>query len=168
MADSKAKEQIVAEVSERAGQAEIDYHGCSRSTLYGLKKHFDFITDDLIRASFALAGGCSSSNGTCGAFTGGLLAIGAKYEAPIDDLSAEAEAKRLKAREKRFAFRDAFIKEFGTTLCPDIQEQQFRRRFNMLDARDWQAFMELPGHYEKCAEVVRRGTRLAAEVLLED
>ncbi len=166
--DPKEKEKIVKEVSEKAGEAEIKYHGCSRSTLYGLKEHFDFITDEMIRASMALAGGCSSSNGTCGAYSGGLLALGLKYEPPMEDLSKEAEEKRLKSREKRFAFREAFIKELGSTLCPDIQERQFGRRFNMRDPKDWQEFMNLPGHFEKCAEVVAKGTKIVAELLLED
>ena len=166
--DSKSKEKIIEEVKAKASEAEIKYHGCSRCTLYGLKEHFNFIPDDVIRASMVLAGGCSSSNGSCGAYSGGLLAIGLKYQPPIEDLSGEAQEKRLKSREKQFALRDAFRRELGSTLCPDIQERQFGRRFNMLDKKDWQAFMDLPGHYEKCAEVVAIGTRLAAEVLLED
>jgi len=168
MMDSKSKEKVLEEVSQKAKEAEINYHGCSRCTLYGLKEHFDFIPQDLIRASMVLAGGCSSSNGSCGAYSGGLLAIGLKYQPPMEDLSPEAQERRLRSREKQFAFRNTFIKEFGSTLCPDIQELKFGRRFNMLDKKDWEEFMNLPGHYEKCAEVVAKGTRLAAEVLLED
>jgi len=166
--DSEPKEQILDEVSKAAKNAEIKYHGCSRCTLYGLRKYFNFIPDDLIRAAMTLAGGCSASNGSCGAYSGALLAIGFKYQPPIEDLSDEAKTKLVKSREKQFAFRDAFIKEFGSTLCPDIQERQFGRRFNMLDKKEWQEFINLPGHYEKCAEVVAKGTRLVAEVLLED
>ena len=168
MADSKSKEKVIEEVTGEAGQCEQQYHGCSRCTLYGLSRYFDFIPEDLVRAAMALAAGGSSSNGTCGALSGGLLAIGLKYQPPMKDTSEQAEAQRLKSRAKQFAFRDAFLKEFGSTLCPDIQEQQFGRRFNMVDKEDWQAFMDLPGHYEKCAEVVSRGTRLAAKILLED
>ena len=168
MADSKSKETVVEEVSGKAGQCELEYHGCSRCTLYGLSQHFDFIPEDLVRAAMTLAAGCSSSNGTCGAFSGGLLAIGLKYQPPMKDTSEQAQAQRLKSREKQFALRDAFLKEFGSTLCPDIQEKQFGRRFNMVDKEDWQAFMELPGHFEKCAEVVSKGTRLAAKIMLED
>ena len=168
MADSKSKEKVVDEVSQKAGQCEQEYHGCSRCTLYGLSQYFDFIPEDLVRGAMALAAGCSSSNGTCGAFSGGLLAIGLKYQPPMKDTSEQAEAQRLKSREKQFAFRSAFLKEFGSTLCPDIQEQQFGRRFNMVENEDWQAFMNWPGHFDKCSDVVSRGTRLAAKILLED
>ncbi len=168
MTDSESKEKIIEAVSAKAREAEIKYHGCSRCTLYGLKEYFNFIPDDLIRASMVLAAGGSSSNGSCGAYSGGLLAIGLKYQPPMEDLSPEAQERRLESRAKQFGFRAAFIKELGSTLCPDIQERQFGRRFNMLDKEDWQAFMDLPGHYEKCAEVVAISTRLAAEVLLED
>jgi C_GCAxxG_C_C family probable redox protein len=164
MASSESK--ILDEVEQSARDAEINYHGCCRSTVYGLKQHFDFIPDEVVRASTTLSGGALSS-GSCGAYAGGLLAIGLKFSSSIEDLSDEGVAKGEITREKQLAFRESFLKEFGTTLCPEIQERLFGQRFNFTDEKEGEEFRNLPGHIEKCASVVSKGARLAAEVLLE-
>jgi C_GCAxxG_C_C family probable redox protein len=164
---TSSESKILDEVEQSARDAELNYHGCSRSTLYGLKQHFDFIPDELVRAATALGGGCSWSGGSCGAYCGGLLAIGLKFSPPIEDLSDEGLAKGESAREKRLAFKDLFLKEFGTTFCPEIQERLFGRRFDFMDEKEREELLNLPGHHEKCASVVSKGARLAAQILLE-
>lgn len=157
---------LIDEVSKRAKESLLLYQGCAPAVLLGLRHHFDFLTDDLIRVSMALAGGCSASNGSCGAYCGGLLAIAAKYQPAFIDLSSGGLAKREESRKKRFEFRDAFLKEFGSTLCPDIQQLVFGKRFNMIDQKEWQEFMSLPGHLEKSSTVIEKAARMAAEILL--
>lgn len=163
---TSSESKVLDEVEQKAKEAELLYHGCCRSTLYGLKQHFDFIPEELVTAATALAGGCAHG-GNCGAYCAGLLAIGLKYSPPIEDLSDEGEAKSARSREKILAFRDAFQKEFGTTMCSDIQEHLFGRRFNLWDQKEREEWRDWPGHFEKCSSVVAKGTRMAAEFLLE-
>jgi len=164
---TSSESKVLDEVEQKAKEAELHYHGCCRSTLYGLKQHFDFIPEELVTAATALSGGCGSSGGSCGAYCAGLLAIGLKFSPPIEDLSAEGEAKSTRNRERILAFRDAFQKEFGTTMCADIQERVFGRSFNQWDTKQREEFMNRPDHYEKCSYVVAKGARMATEFLLE-
>jgi len=113
---TSSESKVLDEVEQKAKEAELYYHGCCRSTMYGLKQHFNFIPEELVTAATALAGGCAHG-GNCGAYCAGLLAIGLRFSPPIEDLSDEGSAKSDQCREKILAFRDAFKKEFGTTMC---------------------------------------------------
>jgi hypothetical protein len=55
----------------------------------------------------------------------------------------------------------------GTIMCPDLQEKIFGRRYNLIDPKEQKEFLTLPGHQNKCAEVVAVATRIAAEMILE-
>ena len=166
MSDSRS--DLLDRIERGAKEAELRYHGCGRSILHGLKQHFDFITDEVITAATALAGGCGYSLGSCGAYCGGLLAIGLKYNAPIEDQSPEALAKRDLSRRKESEFRDLFVSELGSTVCKDLQERQFGRSYRLWDEKERQEFMELPSHFEKCSEIVAKAARLAAETMLRE
>jgi len=117
----------------------------------------------------SLIGGAGISSGSCGAYTSGLLAIGLKYNPLINEESTpEGLAKKEKAIGKIFAFRDAFIREFGTTMCPEIQKLIFGRSFNLMQDPEREAFLSIPDHAEKCSKVVAKAVRMAAGSMLED
>ena len=139
---------------------------CARSVLVGLKEIFDEIPEEMITATLSLAGGTGSASGSCGAYCCGLMAVGLKYNAP---LSEELKNPALKQRDaaKFSEYRDRFLKEMGTIMCPDLQEKVFGRAYNLIDPKDHEAFLTTPGHEEKCAEVVGVATRIAAEMILE-
>jgi C_GCAxxG_C_C family probable redox protein len=165
---AKSKRKIIDEVGQKAKEAEVVYSSCARSVLYGLKQHFDFLPDEMIRAASSLSAGCGSSGGSCGAYSGGLLAIGFQFNPSMGDLSQEGLKKRDIARKKRTAFREAFLAEFGTTMCPEIQEKVFGRRFKLWEEKEWQEFLNHPEHGEKCGDVVGKAARMAAKIMLEE
>lgn len=165
---AKSKSEILDEIEKKAREAQLIDDVCGRSTIYGLSQHFTFIPQELVTAALSLSGGGGSSSGSCGAYICGLLAIGLKFNPPIGDQSREGLIKRDTAARKRNAFREAFIKEFGTTMCPGVQDKIFGRSFNFMDNRQREEFFSLPDYEEKCASVVSKGARLAAEIMLED
>jgi C_GCAxxG_C_C family probable redox protein len=140
---------------------------CSRSVLIGLQDIFDDIPDEMITASLSLAGGTGSASGSCGAYCCGLLAVGLKYNAPLEDELKNPSLKQLGAA-KFSEYRDRFIKEMGTVMCPEIQKKLFGRAYNLIDPQDHAEFLSVPGHQEKCAEAVGTATRIAAEMILAD
>lgn len=165
------KEKILEMVEKKAVEAQLRDDTCARSTLHGLQSYFSFIPAEMVAASWCFSGGVAASSGSCGALCSGLLAIGAKYlptMAEVESGSAEAQRKFEYGRDKLFAFRNAFINEFGTTLCPEVQKKVFGRSYNLLDENELNEFLTLPGHEEKCAAVVAKAARLAAEIILED
>ena len=165
------KRGILAKVEKNAVEAQLLDDSWARSTLHGLQTCFSFIPPEMVAASWCFSGGVASSSGSCGALCSGLLAIGAKYLPTMDEVasgSEEAQSKFEKGKDKLFAFREAFIKEFGTTLCPEVQRKIFGRSFNLLDDKERDEFLSLPGHEEKCAAVVAKAARMAAEIILDE
>jgi C_GCAxxG_C_C family probable redox protein len=152
---------------ETAKRKQIQDDLCSRSALFGLASVFGYIPDAMIKASASLAGGCGSASGSCGAYCSALLAVGLKYNSTMEE-----EADNPAAFEKTAAawseFRDRFRAELGTTLCPEIHKKLFGRSYTLYDPEQAEAFLNLPGHAEKCAEVVGIATRIAAEMILAD
>ncbi len=167
----ESKRKILEMVEKNAVEAQLRDDSCARSTLHGLQTCFSFIPPEMVAASWCFSGGVASSSGSCGALCSGLLAIGAKYlptMGEVENSSEEAQNKFEKGKEKLFAFREAFIKEFGTTLCPEVHKLIFGRSYNLRDEKERDEFLSLSGHEKKCAAVVAKAARMAAEIILEE
>jgi len=161
------KSEILDLVGETAKQAQIRDDVCSRSLLIGLKAYFDFISDDIIRASMSLCGGGGGASGSCGTYTCALLAVGLKYNASLEQ-ELENEALQAVGAAKFQELRERYLKEFGTTLCPEIQKQIYGRSYIFTNEEDRELYGQIADHNEKCAIVVEKAARLVAEMLLED
>ena len=165
------QQEILDMIEKNALEAILRDDICARSTMYGLKTYFDFIPEEMVSATMSLLGGGGRANGSCGAYISGMLAIGAKYNPTVEaELADPSQIQMLRKQgfEKLLEYRDAFLKEFGTTLCPDIHKQLFGRSFNLIDDEEDAEFLGIPDHVEKCSVVVKKAARLAAKLLLED
>ena len=169
--DVSKKKVIMAKIESKAVEALLRDDTCARSTLHGLSCHFNFIPEIMVSASWALLGGVAASSGTCGALCSGLLAVGAKYMPTVADAEKgdEEMQKNLEyGRDKLIAYRNKFMKEFGSLSCPGVQKKIFGRSYNFLDEKEHVEFLTMEGHQEKCARVVAGAARMAAEMILED
>ena len=161
------KQEIIDLCGAAAREAQIRDDVCSRSTLIGLKAYFDWIPEDMIRASMNLCGGAGASSGSCGTFTAGLLAVGLKFNVPLaEELKNPALQERNAAMFS--AFRDGFLEKLGTTMCPEFQKQIYGRSYIFTDPADCEAYWAIADHNEKCAIVVERAARFIAEFLLDN
>ena len=165
--ENSKKQEILDMVEKNAAEAQIRDDVCSRSTMYGLKYGFDFIPEEMVTSSLSLCGGTGISSGSCGAYCSALLAIGLKYNPTMAEESID-KSIMMRGIGKTLAFRDAFLKEFGTTMCPEIHKTLFGRSYNFLDGKQNEEFLNLPGHAEKCSTVVAKAARMAAEMILDD
>ena len=159
-------QEIIDGAVEAAKKTQIRDDLCSRSAIYGLQSVFDFIPDALVKASASLAGGCGSASGSCGAYCSGLLAVGLKYNSTMEEEADDPEAFPKKTAAAFNEYRDRFLTAMGTTLCPEIQKKLFGRSYKLYDPDEVGEYLSLPGHAEKCAEVVGTATRIAAAMLL--
>ncbi len=161
------KKEIIQKAMDEAVKAQIRDDVCARSAMYGLKSVFDFIPEDLVTASLSLAGGTGAGSGSCGAYCAGLMAVGMKYNSTMAE-----EAENPQAIEKGCAkfieYRDRFLKEMGTILCPELHKQIFGRSYIFTDPVQHEEFMKRDDHPTKCAEVVAKAVKIAAEMILED
>ncbi len=96
------------------------------------------------------------------------LLIGLKYNPTLEDDLADPALFDAKVQPKFIGFRDKFLAEFGTTLCPEIQKQVFGRGYYYTNPEDAAAYFQITDHHIKCADVVEKAARMCAEFLLED
>ena len=162
------KELTRAEQAFEAGKhVEQTYGGCGQCVLYSLIESGFDISKDVFRSASGLAAGVGRQGETCGAVTGAILAISALNGREFDAIGETA------ARNKTFAlcyrFIDRFKAEYGSIQCAGIQEKLYRRKYDMTNLADFQAFLADGGHDPQgCPTVVGTAAKLAAEVLEED
>ena len=164
--NTMSKEEIIKKAVDAAVEAQIRDDVCARSVMYGLKQVFDFIPEELVTASLSLAGGCGSASGSCGAYCAGLLAVGLKYNSTMEQEKTNPDLIETGCR-KFTEYRDRFIKEMGTVMCPELHKKVFGRSYILTDPVQHEEFMYLKGHAEKCAEVVASAVRIACQMILE-
>lgn len=147
----------------KALQYELDYGCCPQCVLATVQETVGVVDDQTIKASHALSGGGSLlGEGVCGALSGGLLALSAKYGRDRDKLDkGRFIANFMKARELSERFRQ----EFGGLTCRELQQQFTGRTFDMWDAGEYKAFSDARG--DQCAHATATVTRWVVEALQE-
>ncbi len=139
-------------------------HHCAQSSFIALKEQFGLDGDQLIKALTPMPG-IAERGGTCGAVTGPLMAMGLIYGRDIQHLDNWDAYQASLIPTGHFC--EQFEKEFGTTLCSEVQEVKFGRCFRLTDPAELQEFQNA-GATEHCSEVVKSAVHMAAEIILED
>jgi len=128
---------------------------------------FDIGDKFTIKAADALAGGTAlSTEGTCGALIGGMLAIGLLAGRPYEDF--------LKGKKKRRVFAPAqklyerFVSEYSSPVCKHVQEAVMNRSYDLRSSQDYIAFKQAGGDTDKCPAVAANVARWTSEIIIED
>ena len=161
------REELIARAEAVGREAIIRDDICARSAMAGLREAFPEITEEMVTASLSLAGGTGSANGSCGAYCAGLLAVGLRYNSSIPEELADPQHEK-RGLDKFMEYRDRFLERWGTVLCPKIHEQLYGRSYDLTDDTERGEYLSIPGHEEKCAEVVCSAIRLALEMILPE
>ena len=80
----------------------------------------DIIGDDVYKAATGLAGGIGNSGNTCGAITGGVMAMGMFYGREFTNKEDPEEIQRQTHRMAQ-ALVNRFQQEYGGVTCREIQ-----------------------------------------------
>jgi C_GCAxxG_C_C family probable redox protein len=162
-----SKEALASEAFRRAHELEARYHGCAQCVLVALMEIFPEIRSaEAFRAASALAGGVGlSCAGSCGALSGGVMAIGLFFGRQIDDLS-DPEGRRFFAYRLGSALQKRFEKAYGSGVCKDIQRNTMGRSYRLSVPEEFDAFVKAGGHSRNCPKVVGAGAEWAAEIIL--
>jgi len=97
-----------------------------------------------------------------GLVSGCLMTLGLLYRRDQENLDNwQAYLNSLPPARK---FYRHFEDELGSTMCGDIIEAQFGRRFDLADQREALEWMQC-GPLEKCGEVIGTGFRIAVEII---
>ena len=162
MPDNVSKEELLDRIEKEALDYEMDFHGCSRCVLKPLQDNLDLGDEASLKASTPLAAGVAMRGETCGAFLGGLLAVGiATASEDLKDVNALTNSLAAGFRLARNV-----EKEFGTTNCTKIQTDKLGRFYSLADPEQYKAFIEAGG-YRECPKVVGKIARMTAEFILD-
>jgi C_GCAxxG_C_C family probable redox protein len=161
-----SREEILDKIYNSAYKYEAEQGSCPQCVLATLYEILEVGDPKIIQASDAMAGGSAlSTEGTCGALAGGLLAIGSIVGRTYEDFKAGKRKRRIFQYSKKFY--DRFIKEYGSPRCKDIHVKLFGRAFNLLDPKDYAEFDKAGAHVDKCPSVSGNAARWAAEIILD-
>ncbi len=152
---------LAEEAYQRALNYELDFGCCPQCVLASVQEVVGFVTDETIKASHGLSGGCGlEGEGACGALTGGLLALSSKTGRERNKLD---KGRGIANFEKARALTKRFKETFGGTSCRELQKQFTGRTYDFWDAKEYQAFSDARGM--KCAEATAQVTRWVVEEL---
>jgi len=76
MEEKNIRDELLNKIEKEAHDYERDFHGCSRCVLKPLQDNLNLGDEASLKASTPLAAGVAMRGETCGAFLGGLLAVG--------------------------------------------------------------------------------------------
>jgi len=151
---------------EFAFKSEEMYGGCTQAVLRALRECGLPISNEIIKAATGLAAGVARSGHTCGALTGGIMAISAvtgRDEEHMDDAAVNGNCIRIC---RKLVTR--FLQEYGSIDCCDIQYKICGRAYAMYDDADRQRFLDAGGHVDKCTNVSGNAAKWVLEILKEE
>lgn len=158
------RKEILEKVYARAFEYEQKFGSCPQCVLAAIQDVFGTVDDAVFKAGHALAGGLGlTTNGTCGALSGGVMALCCKHGRTREDF---AKGRYLKSYRLGKRLYDRFVQEYGSCICRDVQERIFGRSFNLWDAEEYAEFERAGGHKDKCPSVTGNVAMWVAELLL--
>jgi C_GCAxxG_C_C family probable redox protein len=147
---------------------EKTYRGCSQCVIAALQDVFDRRNDDIFKSATGLAGGSAmSSEGSCGAYVGAIMFLGAVVGRERDSF-ADPEGVRFKTHQMAGKLRRRFIDEYGSFICRNIQTKVMGRYYYLADPDEYQKFHDAGAHDIHCPEVVGKAARWMTEIIEEE
>jgi len=163
----ESREEILQKVYDLAFKYEAERGSCPQCVLSAIMEILDVGDPETVKAADALAGGAAlSTEGTCGALVGGLLAISSVVGRSYEDFSAGKGNRRVFMYSKKLY--DKFVGEYGSSICKDVHQKLFGRTFDLIDKEDYTEFEKMGAHVDKCPVVSGKTAQWATEILIND
>jgi C_GCAxxG_C_C family probable redox protein len=157
----KERQTLGEQAYDKAMKYELDYGCCPQCVLATVQETIGIVDDQTVKASHGLSGGGSLvGEGVCGALSGGLLALGAKYGRDRDKFD---KGRYINNFAKGRELTERFRREFGGITCKELQQQFTGRTYDLWDAGQYKAFDQARG--KKCANATGTVTRWVIEML---
>lgn len=159
--NKKDKQRLAEQASQQAYADEIEYGCCPQCVLKAVQSTVGYVTDETIKASHGLSGGGGLMGlGTCGALTGGLLALSAKRGRAHDKFEKGKFVGNFRLGQDLVS---RFQDEFGGITCQELQQKFTGQTYNMWDEAQYKAFTDARGN--KCADATATVTKWVVEML---
>jgi len=158
------KELVMTQLDQRVDQAMKRSHHCAQSSFLALNEQFSLDGEQVLKALTPLPG-VAERGETCGAVIGPLMAFGLIYGR--GRLQMDNWEKYQESLVPAGKLCSQFEQEFGSTMCHDVQKVKFGKCYHLRDPNELREFQEA-GATDHCSDVVRKGVRMAAEIILKD
>ncbi len=143
---------------------EAERGSCPQAVYVAIMETLSFHEEDVVKAADGLAGGTAlSSEGTCGALIGGILAIGTILGRSYSDFSAGKKKRRVFHYAQQLI--DRFTQEYTGILCKTVQQHLFGRSFVLSDSKEYELFEQSGAHVDKCPSVASKVAYWTVEIL---
>ena len=153
---------LAQQAYDKASKYELDYGCCPQCVLATVQETLGLIEDQTIKASHGLSGGGGLlGEGICGALSGALLALSARYGRDRDKLNA---GRCINNFQKAKEFAERFREEFGGVTCKELQQKFTGKTFDMWQANEYKAFTQERGN--QCAHATGTVSKWLVEMLL--
>ncbi len=159
---SPQEKQVLAEAAyQKALEYELAYGCCPQCVLATIQETVGIIDDGTIKASHGLSGGGGLMGyGACGALTGGLMALSARFGRDRDKLD---KGRCINNFKKSKELVERFRNTFGGITCAELQQQFTGRTYDMWNADEYKAFDQDRG--QQCAHATGTVTKWVIEML---
>jgi len=162
----KSREDLLQEVYDLASKYEAERGSCPQCVVSAIMEVLEVGDTTTVKAADAFAGGTAlSTQGTCGALVGGLLAISSVVGRSYEDFSTGKGNRRVFMYSKKLF--DKFVEEYDSPICKNIHQELFGRTFDLMDKEDYAEFEKMGAHDDKCPVVSGKTARWAAEIILD-
>ena len=160
-AEGRSRDEVLELVDNKAEYYMRLCHNCAQTSFLSLNEVFGLTDPSFVKALTAMPG-IAERGETCGAVTGCLLAMGLVFgRERLDDWTGW---RACLGPSRKFC--DQFVKEMGSTMCGDIVERLFGKRYNLADPAELGQF-QAANPTEKCGGVVRKAVRIAAGIIFD-
>lgn len=143
------------------------FKGCAQCHLLA---QFDLTgenNESLFMAASALAAGIGRcGDGSCGAYTGGVLFMGSTIGRRLECVDNDRDNWNT-SYEMTQQLQERFIRAYGTVTCMHIHEDIFGKAYILKDTSVRDAFEKAGAHTDKCTTVVAYAVMWVAEILIE-
>jgi len=162
----ESREELLQKVYDLAFKYEAKRGSCPQCVVSAIMEVLEVGDPETVKAADAFAGGAAlSTQGTCGALVGGLLAISSVVGRSYEDFSTGKGNRRVFLYSKKLY--DRFVEEYGSPICKDIHQELFGRTFDLMDKEDYAEFEKMGAHVDKCPVVSGKTAQWAAEIILD-
>ncbi len=160
------REEIIRDIYRRGYEYEQRYDGCAQCTVAAVQDFFP-VNNAIVKAATSFSGGiASTTEGPCGAFSGGILILSYFFGRQRDDFSDKSMLRRPGPLVRNYWQR--FIDEYGGYTCREVQTHLFGRAYRFLDNEEYYQYEEAGGIKDKCPAVVGQAGAWLAEILIDN
>jgi mannitol-1-phosphate 5-dehydrogenase len=170
LGDEEAGRVALIKEAYRLGfQSERRHRGCAQCALQALFEVTGTSDAALFESASGLSGGTAlCGDGSCGAYTGGVLMMGRLVGRRLDHLAEGDKERQYRSYGMAQKLHDRFVATYGGVACEEVHEVVFGRWYPLRTPEEREEFEAAGAHADKCTSVVGTACAWVAEILLDE